>query len=201
MADSGMGKLLTLGGVAVAAYFVYEWLFPTPAASTTTASSPATSTTTTGTAAAGGATSTAAQTTTIASVYSLLLAKVTNSNDPAVQTVGGVPSATPDVFNFYLAQVFTPTGSSPDGWPPNVLQVFPGVDRTQAMSITTYWAGISSYLSASMGMSGLGVFAGLAGLAAMSRGGMGMYEQVSNQYPGWPEVAGSMWGGGGRAVQ
>jgi hypothetical protein len=202
MSDT-MEKVLLIGGIGIAAYFAYEYLFSTAAAASTT-----TATTATGCAApnmlVGGeclppatasgtpATSTGpAQGQSLANVFSALTAKVQSANDPAVTTSGGVISANPDVFNYYLAEVFTPSGSSPWGWPPNTLQVFPGVNRETPMSITTYWAGVSAYLSSQMGMSGLGIFAGLGMVIAANRGGYGW----------WPEVAGPQFGGAGRPVQ
>ena len=70
-------------------------------------------------------------------------------------------TVTPDVFNYYLAQVMpSPPKSSPAGWPPDVSQVFPGVDRTQPMGISSYFSGVSKYLSG-LGMSGLGMLRGM----------------------------------------
>ena len=193
-----MEKVLTLGALAVAAYFVYEWFFVTPAtaATTTTPATTATTSTTTSTAA-----TTAAATTSLASLYSALVAKVTAANDPSVQNNGETLTATPDVFNYYLAEIMptAPAGYTGSAWPPDPLVVFNG---RPSMSITTYWSGMSAYLTSTAGMSGLGVFAGLGALASMGRRGMGKYEQLSNQYPGWPEVAGAWPGGGaGRPVQ
>lgn len=183
-----------LGIVGVAAYFAYEYFFP------------ATTTAATGTAPTGclppnmdvggeclppgsGSPTQPAQTISLANLFTQFAAKVKAANDPAVTTANGTPSANPDVFNYYLAQVFTPAGTSPYGWPPDAARVFPGTDRTQPMTITTYWTGVSGYLSSQMGMSGLGIFHGL-----------GMIVEASRR---WPEVAGP-WPhmfGAGRAVQ
>ena len=200
MADSTGSKVLTLGAIAVAAYFVYEWFFVTPAAAstTTTSTTPASTTTTSGTTSTTSTSTTAAATMSLASLYSALVAKVTAANDPAVQNNGETLTATPDVFNYYLALVMptAPAGYTGTTWPPDPLVVFSG---RPSMSITTYWTGMSAYLTSTAGMSGLGVFVGLGQLARMGRRGMGKYEAVPNQFSGWPEVA---WpGGAGRPVQ
>ena len=196
MSDT-MEKVLLFGGIGVAAYFAYEYFFaPAAAASITTA--PPTGCLPPNMSvggeclppSAGGVTASGpAQGMSLANVFSALTSKITAANDPAVTKSGGVISANPDVFNYYLGEVFTPTGASPAGWPPDVLQVFPGVDRSQPMSITTYWAGVSAYLSSRMGMSGLGIFAGL-GMLIRNNGGYGW----------WPEVIGPQFGAG-RPVQ
>lgn len=194
--SDGIEKVLLIGGIGVAAYFVYEWL-TTPATAAASAA-----TTPTGCAAPNqmvggeclppaGASSTPAQGQSIASVFTALTAKLNATTDSAVVKSGGTINATPDVFNYYLAQVFTPTGSSPAGWPPDATQLFPGVGNssTQTVSLTAYWAAVSAYLSSQMGMSGLGFFAGFGNFIA-----------ANNNY-GWPEVAGPWGGGAGRAVQ
>jgi hypothetical protein len=182
MADNS--KLFLYGGIAIAAWYLYEnWstLFPVAAAAPATPSTPASGTgtgaavppnsgTTTGsgsTAGAGGATPSAGS---LAAIYSALVAAVAASlagGNPAI-TAG--PTATPDVFNYFLAQVLAaPPKPSPYGWPPDVAQVFSGVDRTQPMSITTYWAGMSSYLTSRVGMSGLGRLRGMGCVSQYER--------------------------------
>lgn len=121
--------------------------------------------------------------------------------DASISYTGGVYYANPDVFNYYLAQVLpSPPVSSPFGWPPDVTEVFPGFDRTQLMSITDYWSGMSGYLSSRMGMSGLGVFAGLGMIASANRG---WPEIATKPWNGgeWPATQGWWNGGAGRAVQ
>jgi hypothetical protein len=200
MADNTTSKVLTLGALAVAAYFVYEWFFVTPAAAstTTTSTTPASTTTTSGTA----STSTTAATMSLASLYSLLVATCTAANDPSIQNNGETLTSNPNVFNYYLAKVLpaAPAGYTGVDWPPNTTTVFGAANYNSNMSITSYWATMSAYLTSTAGMSGLGVFVGLGNLARMGRRGMGKYEAVSNQFSGWPEVA---WpgGGAGRPVQ
>ena len=205
MANNGMEKVLTFGALAVGAYFVYEWFFTTPAATTPAASTsstpPAGSTSTSGSGSTGteaaGSTTTAATPLNLAALYTALVAATRTVTDPAVNNSGGTTMANPDVFNWYFSQVMpNPPAGKTGAWPPDPTAVFPGIDRTQQMPITQYWAGMSAYLSQNFGMSGLGVFAGLGALVAGR--GMGMYENV-NGYQGWPEVA---WpGGAGRPVQ
>jgi hypothetical protein len=195
MATDSTSKVLTLGALAVAAYFVYEWFFVTPAAATTTTTTPATTTTTTATATAAPATLS------LASLYSQLVAMVTAANDPAVTNSGETLTSNPNVFNTYLARIMpsAPAGYTGTDWPPNTTTVF-GAAQNSPIAITAYWTAMSAYLSQYAGMSGLGIFVGLGRLASMGRRGMGKYEQVPNQFSGWPEVA---WpnGGAGRPVQ
>lgn len=142
-----------------------------------------------------GTTTTAAQFMGLASLFSKLQSVIAASGDPAITMPSGraTYTAVPDVFNYYLEQIIpNAPASSPAGWPPDVLQVFPGVDRTQPMSLTTYWQGMSGYLASKLGLSGLGIFAGLGMIADASRR--------------WPEMPNGQWGrgmwwGAGRAVQ
>jgi hypothetical protein len=85
--------------------------------------------------------------------------------DPSISTSGGVYSATPYVFNFYLALPATNGGSSVLTSPPDPSLVFPGLTLTNPMTLSTYWAGMSAYLAANLGMSGLRGVAQLRGLA------------------------------------
>jgi hypothetical protein len=108
-------------------------------------------------------------------------------NDPAVTTVNGVLTATNDVFNYYLAEVLSqPAGYTGVDWPPNTSTVFGACCLT--MSITTYWAGMSAYLTSTAGLHGLGSY------------GLGMFMHA-NGYGSWPEIAGPNFFGAGRAVQ
>jgi hypothetical protein len=198
MPDSTMGKVLTLGGIAVAAYFIYDWFFTTPAAATTTTSTTPTTTTTSST------TTTAAPSTgpKLSTIFTMLQAAVIAANDSAVTNNGETITATPNVFNYYLGQVLPqPANYTGVDWPPNTTTVFGAAAENSPISITAYWSAVSAYLTQTAGMSGLGVFVGLGMLASAARRGMGMYEAVPNQYPGWPEVAGAMFPGAGRPVQ
>ncbi len=205
MADNS--KLLLYGGIAVAAWYLYEnWstLFPSTAAAPTPPVSPAGGATagnaaspSTGTSTGGGspAGSGGGSSPSLASILSGLTAKAMGSGDPAVVITGGVPFANPDVFNYYLAQVY-PSGTSSAGWPPDVAQVFPGVDRTKPMSVSQYWAGMSPFLSKA-GLSGV-----LTGLGMLVNAGRQWPELATEPWNGgkWPAGQG-WWQGGGRAVQ
>ena len=179
------------GAIGVGVWYLYEnWatFFPSAAAAPATPPAPATGTNAgspatapAGTSTSGGSTSntgsgssgTPVTPQTLASIYSALAAAAAASfagGNPAItQPSGTALFATPDVFNYFLAQVLTaPPKTSPYGWPPDVTQVWPGIDRTQAMPITQYWSGMSSYLSSQLGMSGLGRLRGLRGLGCAS---------------------------------
>ncbi len=191
--DNTTSKVLTLGALAVAAYFVYEWFFVTPAAATTTSTTAAPATSATSTAAAAPATLS------LASLYSQLVAMVTAANDPAVTNSGETLTSSPNVFNTYMARILpsAPAGYTGTDWPPNTTTVF-GANENAAITITAYWTAMSAYLSQYAGMSGLGIFVGLGQLASMGRRGMGKYERIPNQFSGWPAVD---WPGAGRPVQ
>jgi len=81
--------------------------------------------------------------------------------DPNFTTSGGVLSGLPDHWNFYLAYI-SPTAPAgyTGAWPPDLNAVFPGIDVTQPMTATAFWAGMGAYLSKG-GLSGL---AGMGGL-------------------------------------
>ncbi len=60
----------------------------------------------------------------------------------------------PDAWNFYLQSVIDPGITLPDP-----MLVFPGVDRSKAMTVAQYWAGMSAWLNKNAGLSGLGLSA------------------------------------------
>ncbi len=203
MADNS--KLFLYGGIAVAAWYLYEnWstLFPSAAAASP---SPSPSASGAGAGTAGGQSSSSGSgsaagagggsSPSLASILSGLTAKAMGSGDPAVVITGGVAFANPDVFNYYLAEVY-PSGTSSAGWPPDVSQVFPGVDRTKPMSVSQYWAGMSPFLSKA-GLSGV-----LTGLGMLVNAGRQWPELATEPWNGgkWPAGQG-WWQGGGRAVQ
>ena len=100
----------------------------------------------------------------LATLLSNMQATMTAANDPAITYSGGSFSATPYVFNYYLALPAVNGNSSTipsavDG--ANLSTLFPGVNPNNAMPLSTYWAGMSAYLGSSLGMSGLRGFAGL----------------------------------------
>ena len=87
---------------------------------------------------------------------------IQHAQDPAVTVTSTNATAVPDVFNYYLAQVTSQPA-------PDVLAVFPGIDRTQPMQFTTYAQGIMSYAQAhNIAPTGLRGLAGLAGLGNAS---------------------------------
>jgi hypothetical protein len=92
----------------------------------------------------------------LAAIYSQLLAKITAANDPAISNL----SATPDVFNYYLAEILGTAAPDP-------IAVFGG---RPVMTLATYWAGMGPYLTANFGMSGL-TARGLGYLAQQYRRG------------------------------
>lgn len=142
------------------------------------------------------------------------------ANDPSVQNNGETLTATPNVFNYYLAQVMPtqPPNYTGVNWPPNTTTVFGAANQNSPISITSYWATMSAYLTSTAGMSGLGIFAGLGMIVEASKRwpsvagswphgrngastgdtGLAAYEQINSQ---WPEVPGANWFGAGRAVQ
>jgi hypothetical protein len=75
----------------------------------------------------------------------------------AAATAAGISSTGPDGWNVYLVQAGYPSPA------PDPADVFPGVDRSIAMTSAQYWAGMSAWLQKNKGMSG-GIFGGLAGL-------------------------------------
>jgi hypothetical protein len=100
----------------------------------------------------------------LATLLSNMQATMTAANDPAITYSGGTFSATPYVFNYYLALPSVNGNSSTipttvDG--ANLSTLFPGANPNNAMTLSTYWAGMSAYLGSSLGMSGLRGFAGL----------------------------------------
>jgi hypothetical protein len=79
------------------------------------------------------------------------------SSDPSISNSGGTYSATPYVWNFYLSlpAVYGTASSLPgliSAMP--LASVFPGASLTAPMPLSTYWAGVMSYLG-TQGMSGL----------------------------------------------
>lgn len=218
--------ILTWGAIGVGAWWLYETFIAGSSATagssgsnaggttaaTTSGSNTVASSGGTDTGNGGGSSSTPAGTITAAfwaSLFNLLNLRVATAQqqgDPSVTLVGSTLTASPDVFNYYFDQVFPSPPSNISysgqaGWPPDVAQVFSGVDRTQPMSISTYWSGLSAYLASnSKGMSGLGVFAGLGMIASANRG---WPEIATKPWNGgeWPATQGWWNGGAGRAVQ
>lgn len=91
--------------------------------------------------------------TSLAAIWSAMQAAA--ALDSNFTNSGGVLSGTPYHWMFYLTYV---SPSAPPGftgvWPPNLAEVFPGVDLTQPMASTTFWAALQPYL-AHEGLSGL----------------------------------------------
>lgn len=114
------------------------------------------------TAAAASSTSTASTTSTTTAAtsdnsYQKMVAAMQAATDAAVSVSGGVVSATPYVFNAYLAAADPSVANATL----NMTTAFPGVDLTKPMTAAAYWAGMGPYLAAS-GLSGLGRLAAAA---------------------------------------
>jgi hypothetical protein len=143
VADSGMNTLIKVGLIGGAAYLVYKqgWLAqlgigaPAPAAAQPSTGVPAPG---------------PVGYNTLDAIYGRMV------------TAAAAPSAgyNADQWNYFLAQVSNIT-------PPDVMDVFssvPGFDRSKnLMSAMEYWAVMAPYLKSKMGLSGLGIFGGLAG--------------------------------------
>jgi hypothetical protein len=176
--SNGLGTLLTLGAVGVGGYFLYEWLTTPAAAAATPATSAAplpssTSPVVSSTVTTGGAVTPPAPVVvepppaqvqpsgpSLASIFSNILAGA--STDTNFTGAGNALSASPYHWNVYL-QSALPAGDSI----PDLGTVFPGVDLTQPMSATTYWAGMGPALTKAYGLSGF--FAGLGALQRFGR--------------------------------
>ena len=78
---------------------------------------------------------------------------VASPPSPSVPTSCATPSASPWVWNYYLVNLGMGVSTAPD-----ITAAFPGVDDSQAMTASQYWAGVSPLISRSLGMSGLGIF-------------------------------------------
>ena len=157
MADST--KLLLIGGGVAFAWW-QGWLAPlgipgpsgaaAPAPVTPSAGSPAPAATPSAPVAPPAATP-AATPSQLASIYTSMVAAA--ANDP--QVVSG--QATPDLWNYYLVQVYPALGSAPDP-----ISVF---GNRNPMTAAAYWAQMSQWLKTNKGLSGHNAYAGLAGIA------------------------------------
>lgn len=73
-----------------------------------------------------------------------------------VATAGGVNPAVgvgPDAWNTYLVLPTVSTVVTA----PDPMAVFPGIDRSKAMTAVQYWSGMSDYLSKNSGLKGIGL--------------------------------------------
>lgn len=156
MADTS--KILLLGAAGVAAYLWWSSSSPTstaapaPSAGGTTPPPPAPGTTpvTTPPAAQSAYNS-------LAAIYLRLTAQVqANSTDPAITQSQGQFSAPPEVFNYYLGQISTFALDSA-----GMAAVFP--QGNAPVTLPNFWGPVSQYLAQNKGLSGLGLFRGLAG--------------------------------------
>ena len=153
--DSG-NSLITLGGLAVAAYFAYEYFFKPTTAATALPPTGATNGT-------GGQTvvnvgsgtpavttppaSTATKPSNIDSLYSAMKAEVVKFADPNFTGSGDAMSSTPYRWNVYLQRVYT-------GTIPDVATLF--TDTNANVSAEQFWATMGPALrSANSGLSGL----------------------------------------------
>jgi hypothetical protein len=145
VADSSVNTLIKVGLFGAAAYLIYKqgWLAQF-GIGTAPATTPATATT--------AATTTPAAAAAPSALDTLYTAMV------AAATAGGISTTGPDGWNYYLVQGGYPSPA------PDPADVFPGVDRSIPMTSAQYWAGMSAWLQKNKGMSGVGIFGGLAGL-------------------------------------
>jgi hypothetical protein len=145
-----MNTLIKVGLFGVAAYIAYKqgWLAKLGIGAET----PATTTARTGgilTTAGGVETPLTGPAPTLDGLYTRMV---------ALAAKNGVTTTGPDGWNYYLNETGLVSGL------PDPLEVFPGVDRTQPMTSAEYWAGMSAWLARNKGLSGPGIFGGLAGL-------------------------------------
>lgn len=152
-----LNMLLIAGG----GYALYWWLtHQTPAAPTTTggtaagATAGATAGTNTGSTTGG-----ALAFNSLDAIYKRTAAKVSAAYGSAPQTS--------DTFNFFLQQELPAGVVAPD--PCAVFGAACGRDSASPMTLANYWGAMAPYLRANMGLSGLGFYGGLAGLAYASR--------------------------------
>ena len=161
-------NVLILGALGVGGYLAYRWYQNQAAA---VADAPATATPATPAPASPAPVTVAPVapapvTNSLDSIYSALSAAATAAG---VNLNTGVASGTnvgPDGWNYYLASVYTLPGG---GSLPDPNGVFPGVDRSQPMSLATYWASMSPWLAKNEGLSGLGLFGGLGAVVMRNR--------------------------------
>lgn len=172
-ASSGGSSLLTAAAIAVGGYFVYEWLFATPATAATTTTTPPASTTApiTGTTSTATSTTAPATTTTAPTVSQLdtIYQKIIQLATPDPNFTGSGDGLTSSAyhFNVYL-QIAAPNLSIPD--PATIF----GPQASNLFSAAGWWALTAPALKqANPGLSGgLGFYGGVG--AAMA--GLGCYE-------------------------
>ena len=171
-------KVLMLGALGVGGYLAYRWYqnqaavaaapaTPAPAAAVPTSPAPATLAPATPAPVTVAPVAPAPVTHSLDSIYSALSAAALAAG---VNLGTGVASGTnvgPDGWNYYLATVYSLPGG---GSLPDPNSVFPGVDRSQPMSLATYWASMAPWLGSHAGLSGLGLFGGLGAVLRRERG-------------------------------
>ena len=175
--DGGAGGLITIGAVGLLVYLFWPQIssflgIGTAAAAPAAggAGAPA------GTAAAGGTAAPAAAAPTapafsqLDAVYTQLIqAAVSDYNagdrQNQLSLVGGQPQTTWNAWNFFLARVAPAIGSLPD-----YKTVTGQADLNVPMPGPQYWAVMAPWLTKNKGFSGLGVYAGLAGIAYRGMG-------------------------------
>jgi len=159
------GKLLTLAGLGVGGYFLYEYFFAAPAATAAPASpvTPVTPAPTAGGTVSGSTvvTSPAAgsgtQHTTVSSLaamYSNLLGMA--STDTQFTGSGDNLSGTGYQWGFYLQRVLQPGQVVDLPLALYLSTVFPGQDMTKQMTASAFWAGMGPAVGKLYGLSGLG---------------------------------------------
>jgi len=170
---STFGTILNWGVIGVAAWWIYETFFATPAtaaATTTTSTTPATTVTTTPATPTPNAPAPTppASSFTVAQIGANLLSTMTNANDSAVTVSSGSVSAQGYVFNYYFEE------TSVNGGLQNATSiadaVFTSEQLSQTMTFSQYWTPIAAYLQGNLGMSGLAIYRGLGMLVAANKG-------------------------------
>lgn len=131
-ASNNTGSLIKYGLIGVGGYFLWDWWQKR-------GSSPA--------AAVTPAAPTGVAFNSLDQIYQRLAAAV------------GTAQYTADGFNVYLAQQLAAGVAAPD---PAAVFTAAGWNREAPMTLAQYWAGVAPYLKTNMGLSGLGVYGGLA---------------------------------------
>lgn len=147
---SATKDIVIVGVVGVVGWYLYELFFAAPAPAANVV--PVTGAAPTSTPAAG--TTPVTPTPILDQTYTALVQVMTSAGDPAITNVAGVISASPDVFNWYLVNRVpnSPVKVGPD------LSMFAGASLLTSQQ---YWAQMAPYLQRTLGLNGLGYFAGL----------------------------------------
>lgn len=196
MAKDNASTILILGGLGVAVYGYFQGWFasfglsapvaapatvssvptsPTstvaslPVATPTTAVAPIVSTPGTPTAVTAGTPATPSNTPAVYTAFQAVMAAAVGA-DPAVTGSASNPTATPDVFNWYLVNGQSMVQFGITGGPSSATYFSTtGQDTSTPISLNAYWAVTGPWLQSNYGLSG--VYAGLGALAQRQRRG------------------------------